>query len=151
MAKIDVPKWTIRLAEPRDEAFVYDSWLKTSARTYPNMHAADFATFERARVQRLLQSSISAVAQVEGLPDELLGHMVYAMWRGMIVVHFAFTKPDARRNGVFASLLSFADFDGSKRRVVLTSPAQEEKTMAALARKWVFEPHVVALMQRGDR
>jgi hypothetical protein len=147
--KLDVPRWSVRLAVPDDMAFVLDSWLRTSHRTYPNMHATEFFQNERARVQRLVESSLLAVAHLEGDLNELLGHLVYGQWRKTLLVHYAFVKPDARRHGVFTSLVAFANF--AKAPVVLTAPAQDEKVMSGLMAHYLYDQRVLPLMQRGDR
>src|ERR1700690_3452123 len=118
--KLEVPRWELRLAGPADSEFVLDSWLKTAHRTYPNQYATDFFSDARARVQRILDASVNAVAHVAGMPDELLGHIVYGAWRKMLVLHYAFVKPDARRHGVFRSMLDFANYQ--QQPIVLTSP-----------------------------
>jgi hypothetical protein len=147
--RVEVPRWAVRLAESNDDAFVYDSWLKSSHRTYPNMHALDFCQHERARVQRIIEASVVAVAHVEADRDELLGYIVYGKWRKTLAVHYAFVKPDARRHGVLKSLVDFANFE--KWPVILTSPAQNEETMAGLRKRYIYDQQVLPLMQRGDR
>ena len=129
--------------------FVRDSWLKSAHKTYPNMHAADFFADERARMQHLLDRSVVAVADIGGEADNLLGHIVYGQWRKTLAVHFAFVKPDARRRGVLPSMLSFANFE--RLPVVLTAPAADEKVMAGLVKRCIFDPKVQELMRRGER
>lgn len=149
--KLDVPRWDVRLAVPGDMAFVFDSWLKSSHRTYPNMHVKpdDWFPEARATVQRLVESSVAAVAHVAGFPDELLGHVVYGKWRKTLAVHYAFVKPDARRHGVLRSLLAFANFE--RVPVVLTAPAQDERIMVGLMAHYIYDQRVLPLMQRGGR
>jgi GNAT superfamily N-acetyltransferase len=142
-----VPAFSVRLAEPQDEPFVYDSWIRSAHRTYPNMHAVDFCADERARVQRVIQGSVVAVAQLAEARDDLLGHVVYGVWRRALVVHYAFVKPDARRHGVLTAMLKFANFD--RWPVVLTAPAMNEETMAALVKRYIYDQRVLPLMQRG--
>lgn len=144
----ELPAWTVRLAEPEDLAFVYDSWLKSAAKTYPNMHAMDFFADERARAQHLVERSVVAVADVGGEAG-LLGHVVYGKWRGVLAVHYAFVKPDARRAGVLISMLSFANFE--KLPVVLTAPAQDERVMSGLVKRYIYDQRVQVLMRRGER
>lgn len=147
--KPEVPRWSVRLAEPNDEPFVYDSWLRSAHRTYPNMHAVDFCQDERARVQRIIEGSVVAVAHLTADANELLGHVVYGKWRKTLVVHYAFVTPLARRHGVLKSLLDFANFE--RWPVVLTAPAVSEETMAALMKRYIYDQRVLPLMQRGDR
>jgi hypothetical protein len=147
--RLDVPRWSVRIAVPGDLEFVWDSWMKSAARTYPNNYAQEFAADMRARVQRILDASVIAVAHLVDDENELLGHIVYGKWRKTIAVHYAFVKPDARRHGVFISMLDFANWE--KWPVVLTSPAQDEKVMQGLSRRHLYDQRVLPLMQRGDR
>lgn len=143
----EVPRWEVRLAAPGDMAFVFASWINSAHHTYPNMHAAEFRADEHARVQRIIQGSVVAVASVVGAPEDLLGHLVYGKWRRTLAVHYAFVKPDARRHGVLASMLDFANFE--KQPVVFTAAAQDERVMAGLMKRCLYDQRVLPLMQRG--
>jgi hypothetical protein len=153
MAKPDrrlvVPSWSPRLATADDMGFVYSSWIDHAAKTYPNMHAQDFRLEERARAQHLVERSIVAVADIGGAEDNLLGHIVYGRWRNTLAIHYAFVKPDARRAGVFASLVKFANFESLP--VVLTAPAQDPSVMQSLAKRYIYNQQVQQLMRRGER
>jgi hypothetical protein len=91
------------------------------------------------------------VAEIPGVapPDNLLGHLVFGKWRKTLAAHYAYVKPDARRVGVFRSLVAFANFE--KWPVVLTAPAQNEDVMKGLMRHALFDQRVLPLMQRGTR
>ena len=143
----EVPRWTVRLAEASDDAFVYDSWIKGSHRTYPNMYAVDFCKDERARVQRIITGSIVAVACLAADRNDLLGHIVYGTWRRTCVVHYAFVKPDARRHGVLKSMVDFVNFE--RFPVVLTAPASDPDVMVGLVKRYMYDQRVLPLMQRG--
>lgn len=145
--RAELPRWVVRLAEASDEAFIYDSWLKSSHRTYPNMHAVDFCADERARVQRIIQGSIVAVACLEASHEDLLGHVVYGKWRRMLLVHYGYVKPEARRHGVLKGLLAFANWEAVP--VVLTAPAYDPDVMAGLCKRYLYDQRVLPLMQRG--
>ena len=147
--RAELPAYTVRLAETTDMPFIYDSWIKTAHRTYPNNYAEDFCADEAARVQRIVQGSVLAVACLQNDQNELLGHVVYGKWRKTCVVHYAFVKPDARRRGVLGSMLGFANFE--RHPVVFTAPAQDEKVMAGLMKRYLYDQRVLPLMQRGDR
>ena len=147
--RIEVPAWRVRLAVASDMGFVYASWLNSAHQTYPNNHAEDWFPEARAAAQRIMDSSVVAVAATQVDTNDLLGHMVFGRWRKTIVVHYAFTKPDARRHGVLKSLLDFANYDGHP--VVLTAPAQDPDVMRALMKRYIYDQRVLPLMQRGDR
>jgi hypothetical protein len=147
--RLEVPAWSVRLAAPEDSGFIYNSWITSAQRTYPNMYAQDFCNAERARVQRIMNESVSCVAHLEEELNELLGFVVYGRWRSMFVLHRAHVKPEARRHGVLTSMLEFANWQ--KLPVVLTSPAQDERVMQALTRRFLYDQAVLPLMQRGGR
>jgi hypothetical protein len=151
VARIEVPAHVVRLATTADDAFIRDSWVHAAHRTYPHRYAVteEFFLHQRARIQRILQDSVSAVAHVADDEDDLLGHMVYARWRNVLCVHFAFVKPDARRHGIFKAMLDFANWE--KLPIVLTAPAVDEDTMKALTKRYLFDPELLSLMQRGGR
>ena len=147
--KLDVPAWSARLATLDDAPFVYAGWLNAAHRTYPNMHAQDFFVEERARVQRIIEGSVTAVASLADDPSELLGFVVYGKWRKTLAVHFAFVKPEARRQRVFTGLLAWANHEGLP--VVMTAAAQDERVMSALVKRRIYDQRVLPLMQRDGR
>jgi hypothetical protein len=145
--KLEVPRWSIRLASAEDMPFLYESWLRSWHNTYPNRYDADFFVEARAKAGRILQSSVVGVAHVEGEPNELLGYVVFGKWRKSCVVHYAFVKADARKHGVFRSLVAFANFE--KFPVLLTAPAQNEDVMKGLMKHAIYDQQVLPLMLRG--
>lgn len=147
VSKPEVPRWTARLSVAGDMGFVYDSWIRASSRTYPNMHATDFCTDERARVQRIVNASIVAVACLEADENELLGYAVYGVWRKVLALHYAYVKPEARRHGVLNSMLDFANYQ--RFPVVLTAPAVDPAVMSGLMKHHIYDQRVLPLMQRG--
>lgn len=145
MGKSDPVPFEIRLATNDDLGFIIAAWLGLRHRTHPNGFALDFAEHEKPRIMARLGASIALVAHLEGHHNELLGCLVYGSFMGTLVLHFASVKVDAREQGIFASMLRFAQGD-KPSPVVLTTPARSDEAMTRLCKRFIFDPSILDVM-----
>jgi hypothetical protein len=134
----------IRLATTDDIHFITNSWLLSTKHQYPNQYALDFAKHYTEYLSKLTSRSISLVAHLQEEPSEILSYLVYTSFRKNMVVHFAYSKVDARNQGIVRNLLQFANPE--KLPIVFTHPAKNENLMQHFARKWIFDPSVIQLL-----
>ena len=134
----------IRLGTKDDLPFILDSWIKMTKHTYPNQYALDFHQHFQERLQPLVQSSLTLVAHLEGEPNEVVSYLVYGSFRKRLVIHYAYTKLDARNQGIVRQLIQFANPENMP--IVFTHAAKNENMMNALAKKHIFDPSVLQLM-----
>jgi hypothetical protein len=141
-------KHKIRLATTDDLHFIQDSWLKAASHTYPNQHALDFATHQKQRMQTLIDASVIIVAHLPEDSNELLSYLVYSSFRGNLVIHYSYTKTDARNKGILRSLIGFAAGPNTVP-IVFTQAAKNENIMKHYANKFIFDPSVLNVMDFG--
>lgn len=104
--------FTLRQANPSDESFIYNSWLKSyknsdfarsiPARTYYAMH--------HLVIERILSrpSTQVLVACDPTAPDVLYGYVVMESVGDLSVVHYCYVKQAFRRLGIASALLASA-------------------------------------------
>lgn len=91
-----------------------------------------------------MNTSLTLIAHLQDEPDEIISYLVYSSFRGNQVIHFAYTKVDARNQGILKQLLIFSNPEHMP--VILTSPTKNENIMAALTKHYIFDPTVLQLM-----
>lgn len=134
----------IRLGTKQDIPFIADSWVKSIKHIYPNQYALDFTSHYHDHVAKLMNTSLTLIAHLQDEPDEIISYLVYSSFRGNQVIHFAYTKVDARNQGILKQLLIFSNPEHMP--VILTSPTKNENIMAALTKHYIFDPTVLQLM-----
>jgi hypothetical protein len=90
-----------------DIAFVVDSWLKSYRAEQPDMLTRDYMPWQRARINFLLGRAGLFVAHPAAEST--------VIWSWLIcepgVIHYAYTKPDAKGAGLVRQLLAFAGLE----------------------------------------
>lgn len=137
--------FAIRLGTVKDTPFIVDSWVKMVSNQYPNQYALDFRPRYQDHVTKILAKSVTLVAHLEGEPDEILSYLVYSSFRKCQVIQFAYTKFDARKQGLLNALLAFSN--ESRLPVVFTVAAKNGDAMHHFAKRFVFDPTAVALVE----
>lgn len=133
----------IRLADKRDLHFIKDSWLKSTSHQYPNQYALDFSKHFQSHMNSLLFNSVQLVAYLEGESDRIISYLVYSSFKSSQVVHFAYTKADARKQGIVNQLLHFSN--PTRQPVIFTHAPKNENVMVYLASKYIFDPSILKL------
>ncbi len=135
--RIDVPT-EVRVGLIEDFRFVADSWAKSLRPIGYNYLAFDWFPRKLRDIQAHLERSTVLVAHLDGEPSEIVSYLVYTRVRDIFVAHFAYTKDNARRQGIVRELLAVANAE--QLPVAFTQPAKNEETMRHFAGKFVFDP-----------
>lgn len=135
---------SIRVASQSDLAFIKDSWRKCMKYIYPNQYAIDFDQKFNQQMSNLIENSITLVAYLESNPEEVISYLIHTSFRGNQVIHFAYTKLDARRQGMMKQLLQLSN--PGQVPIIFTHPAKNEKIMQSLLSHYLFDPSIVELL-----
>ena len=137
----------VREAKEADEACVFATWLnsyKHGAHFPRKVPDAVYFAQHHGVIERLLKRSRTVVATIPEDEDVILGWACYepAMQMDGIavpaIVHYVYVKPDFRRAGVAARLLSEVDANEAMythHTFVVAGP------LANKVRKWIFNPY----------
>ena len=101
----------IRLLQPDDLPFVFNSWLK-SFRSSTFAQAIDDKVYfsqQHKLIEHLLTKSVTLIATPKGAPTTILAYLVFEP--DSKVIHYAFTKFHFRRVGLGRELLNKAHLD----------------------------------------
>lgn len=135
---------TIRIGTTDDIPFVLDAWVKSLRHIYPNQYALDFYPKAIDKCRILLDKSVSLVSHLSDDPNELISFIVYSSFRGSEVVHFAYTKLDARRQGKVKELLQFSNPQFTT--TIFTHPAKNESVMKHFSSKYIYDPSILEIL-----
>ena len=136
--KLDAIPVTIRVGLDEDRNFIGDSWTRTLLRMGHNMEAIDFFPRKLADIAAHIERAAVLVAHLEGEPSEIVSYLVYLRRRGVLVVHFAYTKDLGRRQGIVRELLRMANPE--ELPIAFTQPAKNDNVMRHWTRKAIFDP-----------
>jgi hypothetical protein len=64
-----------------------------------------------------------------------------------LIIHYAYTKVDARRQGIVKELMEFPKIDGREHTVIFTHPAKNENMMMTLMKKYIYDPSILRIMK----
>jgi hypothetical protein len=137
-------KSDIRLATVDDLAFIKDSWLKAEKHTFPNSYALDFSEHFHSHMASIIDQSVILVAHLWDDANEILSYLIYSSFRNSQVIHFAYTKSDARRQGILNKLIKFSNVTNAP--IVFTHAAKNENIMKALCKHYIYDPNILKLM-----
>jgi hypothetical protein len=129
---------SVRVGIDDDLRFIVASWASTMRSVYPNQYAFDFWPRVTRDIREHLERASALVAYLEDEPDEIISYLVSLRRGNSLVVHFAYTKDAARRQGHVSRLLALANPDGLQ--LAFTHPARNENAMRAFVAKAVFDP-----------
>lgn len=134
----------IRLATVDDLPFIKDSWLLAIKYIYPNQYELDFADNFQPHMQKIIQGSVIVVAHLAEEPNEILSYLIYTSFRHQQIIHYGYTKVDARRQGLLNHLICFTN--PHKLPIVFTHPAKNQNVMAVFCRKYIYSPSAQELL-----
>lgn len=135
---------SIRLASTNDLHFIKDSWTKTIKHIYPNQYVLDFSNKFNAKLDAAIPQSVILVAALDTDQNNIVSYLVYTIFHEAIIILFAYTLLDERRQGFINHLLSVAN--PNNNRVVLTSPTKNENILKHLHEKYIFDPSILQLV-----
>lgn len=135
---------TIRLGTVDDTSFIIKTWAKTQQQIYPNNHAFDFFQKYNEYIKLLIDKSVILVSCLSDSPNDIVGFIVYTSFDHKCVVHFAYVRPDVRRDGICNNLLNTANPINAP--IIFTSPAKNEHMMKHLTTKYIFDPSLIGLL-----
>lgn len=139
-AKFPGIKVSHRIGMEQDVHFIADSWTRTLFKIYPNQYAIDFFSKTIADIKAHLSRSQILIAHLEDEPEEIVSYIVsnHQQFGKVLIVHFAYTKDLARRQGVLRDLLEIANPD--KRPIAFTQPAKNANIMEYFSKKAIYDP-----------
>lgn len=109
-----------RLSQPQDHHFIYVSW--SSSEKFSTSHHLTphqiYTPDERRKIYYLLSKSQVMIAYLDQEPDTILAYIAYQYRENNLLIHYAFTKSDFRRQGIQTQLLNIINL--FKNPVVLT-------------------------------
>lgn len=132
---------TIRLAETTDLPFIRDCWVKSVHKTYPNMHQVDFYRTYHRMLDALIPQATTICSVLDDSPDDIVSFLSYTGFRGKLVVFYAYTRAEERRQGFLNQLLEFAN--PNQLKIVFFEACRNENVMAHFARKYIFDPRAL--------
>jgi hypothetical protein len=135
---------SIRLGEQTDLPFVVDSWAKSLKHTYPNSYILDAYPKFRAQAEALLPKAVLALQVLDDSPDDIVSWLAYTSFQQQLVVLYAYTRKDDRRQGFLNQLLAFANPEG--HRVIFTFPCINENIMDHFGSKYIYDPYLLGLI-----
>lgn len=137
----------IRLGTTDDLHFVISNMAATLSTTYPNQYALNYFTICQQHIRQLCQSSLVLIQHESSDPNDIVSYLIYTSFHNQLVVHYAYTKWDARRQGKLKELIEFANPNGSN--IIFTHPAKNENAMKYFASKHIFDPNLPLLLHNG--
>lgn len=143
---IEVPPYEIRLSTIDDIHFIINSWTLSMKHIYPHQYELDFNIHYNNYLTKLISNSACLIAHPIGDSNEILSYLVYSSFKQNLVAHFAYTKVDARNQGLLRSLLRFANPYGTFA-TIFTHPTKNEHIMDHFSKKWIFDPSIINLME----
>ena len=141
MIKLDT---IVRLATIDDDAFIISKWVKSIQNIYPNHYDKEFNTKYRKHVKQLFEKSLAVVSCLEDDHDCIISYMVFTSFNKDLIIHFAYTKPDARRQGKVNDLISYSNPEN--KLTIFTHPAHNQNVMKYLMSKYVYDPSILKLI-----
>jgi hypothetical protein len=140
--KVMIPVSTsVRLATTQDHPFILDSWAKELSHTFPFKYHTDYYHFILPTLSKLLQQSTIAIAYLNNEPEEIVSYLIYTCFLHRQVIHFAYTKNEARHQGKLTQLLNFSN--PTALPMVLTHPAKSDNRMKRLTQRCIFDPSIL--------
>lgn len=127
-----------RVGLEEDVRFVLSSWCASLRGVYPNRHVHDFWIRVPIDVRAHIDRATTLIAYLEDQPDEIVSYLVFLRRRGIVIVHYAYTKDLARRQGHVHNLLALANPE--RLPICFTQPARNENVMAHFCRTAIFDP-----------
>jgi len=134
----------MRLGTINDVAFVKDSWRRSVQHTYPNQYVLDFAKHFQAHMQVLIDKSVIMVCNLPGDEDEIMSYLIYTSFAKNMVIHFAYTKDGARKQGLVRQLIDMSNVQ--RFPIIFTHPAKNETIMKHFASKYIYDPSIIAII-----
>lgn len=136
----------IRLGMVDDLPFILDSWTQQMKHIYPNQYQKDFSVQYQRYLRALIAKSTILVAYLEGEEDQIISYLVYTSFENRMVIHYAYTKVDARGDGKVHDLILFGN--PLSLPIVFTHAAKNENIMIAFVKKHTYDPTLIELMER---
>lgn len=133
----------IRLATKDDLPFIADSWCKAMYHTYPNQYVLDFVPKFHKQIAGILQNASCVVSCLDTDPNAIVSYLIYTSFMGNLVVYYAYTKVEERKNGFLNQLLEFANPDN--RPTIFVYPAKNERIMQHFAQKFIYDPYLTTI------
>lgn len=136
---------TIRIGMISDNEFILDSWIKIARHTYPYKYEFDFSKTFVPHVWKILDNSSILVAHLESDSDEIISYLIYTRFKNNLVVHFSYTKVDARNQNIMTRLIDFANLEHHSP-VIFTHPPKNENIMIKLCKKYIYDPSIMEML-----
>ena len=141
----DSISFRVRMGEVSDLPFIYDSWMQSMKFIYPHKYDKNFSKNYAKVLSNLIDKSSSLVAHLEGDRDEILSYLIYTSFEEHLVIHFAYTKADCRKEGKVRELITFAN--PLFAPIIFTHPCKNENVMEYLCRKFIYDPSIIGLLE----
>ena len=129
---------TIRLGMTDDLPFVLSSWTTCMRHIYPNQYVFHFQEDFHHHISNILSKSILLISCLSSDPNEIISYLIYSSFKENMVIHFGYTKLDARGAGILHSLIEYAN--PNHLPIIFTHPPKSEKLMIELCQKHIFHP-----------
>ena len=149
MIQLHAPGWcqltqddlAIRLGQTDDLPFIKDSWTRSMASTYPNQYIIDFHAKFHRQIDVALTTSTILVSALDSDSTAIVCYLVYTSFEGQLVVLYAYTRAEQRRQGFVNQLLQFANPNSTP--TIFCFPAKNANAMSHLAHKYIFDPYLL--------
>lgn len=134
----------IRYACPDDINLIRNAWYRGVRETKPNILIPSnlFHQHQSILMTRRLADSAVLVLSHPDDPSQIYGFIIYQVERGILIVHWAWTRHIWRRSGVMTRLLCCASSSWRSNPIILTSPAKQLDRLLGRFKNLTFDPNL---------
>lgn len=137
-------KISIRVGVKQDLHFIYDSFAKSMAKTEYNKYIVDFLPKIIKKIPILCERSMILVSSLEKDRNEIISYIVYTSFDNKLVIHYCYTKADARQQGICRELIDTANINNDF--IIFTHPAVNPNAMKHFSKKYIYDPSLLELL-----
>lgn len=98
------PMMNTRKAFRNDLPFVYNSWLKSSRKDFPDLRDDEYFVMNTAKIDKILDRAEVKIACEPEDSAFYYGYIVYEFIDDFPVLHYGYTKASYRNFGIFTTL-----------------------------------------------
>lgn len=134
----------LRLSTPEDMNWIVDCFFKAQREIYPNKYIANFSEVYNGHIHTLVAKSITSILCLDDDPYWIISFATYQSFERELVIHFAYTRADQRRQGHLNKIIDNINF--MKAPIVFTHPCKNENIMKYMCSKYTFDPYLLRLL-----
>ena len=95
-------------------------------------------------MNNIIEKSFIQVAHLKDDMNEIISYIIYQGWQQKQIVHFAYTKSDARHKDIMNKLIK--ETNPNRFPIIFTCPAKNEHIMKHFANKYTYDPTILSII-----